>query len=281
VAITVPQYSAIKSPQLRAAIWGFSKNDHTEENVLFLDALIEKKTPEVIYKTYVASGSPKFVNLPDSIKGPLDTLSKAKKWRDMPKGLEAARKNINYLTDQVIHRFRLTPAGQRSIIMWRMGLGTSQVLRAGPLLKVYFEGHTPEDKWAAYQALLKISSKTKAALTENGTPPPATAPTEAKDRIAKNLAVDKLAKQLAIDLKACNSYLESANQSIAREGLPRDPLEVDRMYESGRMRHDKVVNNWNKAIRSDQAFKTKYKTVAADKEKCDKLWGTYSTKLKH
>jgi hypothetical protein len=52
------------------------------------------------------------------------------------------------------------------------------------------------------------------------------------------------------------------------------------MYESGRMRHDKVVTNWNKAIRMDPKFSATVKVVDADKAKSETLWGTYSTKLK-
>jgi membrane protein involved in colicin uptake len=57
--------------------------------------------------------------------------------------------------------------------------------------------------------------------------------------------------------------------------LPTDQNEVTRMYESGRMRHDKVVENWNKAIQRDKTFVTRYKQLATDKALADTLWATY------
>jgi hypothetical protein len=278
--IPLPKYTTITSADLKEDILDFAKKDHTDENIEFLDALAAKKTNQFIYTTYVRTSAAKQVNLVASTRTKLDDLAKANKWNDMKAPLELARTEIDKLSVQIITRFYHTPYGARTIILWRMGVKGVNA-NAHALLKVYFDGRTPEDKYAAYQALSKISSKAKAVLTEHGTPPAATAPTASADQVKKNLEVDNLAKQIAVDVKACLSYLESAIKSVNKDGLPRDPIEVNRMYESGRMRHDKVVTNWNKAIRMDPKFSAKYKVVAADKVKSDTLWGTYSTKLKH
>jgi hypothetical protein len=276
--IALPKYTAITSADLKEDILDFAKKDHTDENIEFLDALAAKKTNQLIYTTYIRTSAAKQVNIVASTRSKLDELAKANKWNDMKATLELARTEIDKLSVQIIKRFYATPYGARTIILWRMGMKGVNA-NAHALLKTYFDGRTPEDKYAAYMALSKISSKAKTVLTEHGTPPAASAPTASADQVKKNLEVDKLAKQIAVDVKECIRYLESAIKSVTKDGLPRDPVEVTRMFNSGRMRHDKVVTNWNKAVQSDRAFTTKYKAVATEKAKSDTLWATYTTKL--
>ena len=271
-------YLQVTSPYLKAELIKFSKAEHTDDTLEFLDS---KATNQVLYNTYIKKGAPTQINLPDSLVGQFEPLAKAGKWSDMTKLIKTARANVNAMSIQFTTRFQGSEHGHRAAIMGRMGLTAAQAKTAEPFLQVYMKPRTPEDGYNAYLALMKISSKAKAALTENGTPPPAKPPASVQDQVNKNLALDKLAKTMAVDVKACMSYLDSAIKSVNKDGLPRDPIEVNRMFESGRMRHDKVVLAWNKAIQSDRAFTTKYKQLATDKAKIDTLWATYSSKLKH
>jgi|SRR5579859_853531 len=278
MAIPLPRYTAITSPYLKEELMDFAESEHTDENLLFLNS---KATNQVIYNTFIKKGSEHEVNLPSDVLKQLNALALANKWNDMSTPLKTARANIEKLTGQVITRYYATERGKRTMVLWRMGLNPSQCIAGDAILRVYFKPRTPEDGYNAYLALMKISSKAKAALTEHGTPPPAKPPASVQDQVNKNLALDKLAKTMALDVKEATRYLDSAIKSVAKDGLPHDPIEVNRMFESGRMRHDKVVLAWNKAIQSDRAFTTKYKTLATDKTKMDTLWAAYRTKLKH
>jgi len=269
-------YLQVTSPYLKAELIKFSKAEHTDDTLEFLDS---KATNQVLYNNYIKKGAPTQINLPDSLVRQFEPLAKVGKWSDMTRLVKTARANVNAMSIQFTTRFQDTEHGHRAVVMGRMGLTAAQAKIAEPLLQVYMKPHTPEDGYQAYLALAKLSSKAKAALTENGTPPPAKAPTGTQDQVNKNLAIDKLAKSMAVDVKECLRYLESAIKSVNKDGLPSDPVEVTRMFNSGRMRHDKVVLAWNKAIQSDRAFTSKYKTLAADKAKSDTLWATYTSKL--
>lgn len=216
------------------------------------------------------------------MRTPLDELAKKKQWSAMSAGLKAARVEIEKLANsQTMADFARDDHGQRVLAVWKMGLDGSKAKQAYPFVQLSENPRTPEDGWKAFQALAKLAGATKAraALTEFGKPPPAQAPGGDTQQVARNLKLDALAKQMARDIKDGLAYYESAIRSVKTEGLPPDDHEVNRMFDSGRRRHEKVHLPWNKVLLADKAFTKKYAALARDKAKLDTQWAAYRTAI--
>jgi hypothetical protein len=275
MSIKAPSSATInKNKYLYAEVMAFAKKQYNDENFEFLFA---KDGNQALYTKYISEDGARQVNLPSQLRVPLDTLAKQKKWSAMTAGLKAARKEIEALANtQTMMDFAASDHGQRVLALWKMGLD-SKAKQAYPFLQVYENARTPEDGWKAFLALVKLAgeSKARAALAEFGKPPPKTAPGGDAQQVARNLKIDAAAKKLAADIAAGLDYYESAINSVKREGLPADDHEVNRMFDSGRMRHEKAHLAWNKLILADRDFVKKYAQVARDKQKLDTQWAAY------
>jgi hypothetical protein len=69
--------------------------------------------------------------------------------------------------------------------------------------------------------------------------------------------------------------------SVKSKGLPADQIEINRMFDSARMRHDKVHEAFTDRVQKDKAF-TRATQAAFFKKKEDfsKLWADYRKLLK-
>ena len=278
--IVPPKVATLKNTYLWIELQIYAKKTSRVENVLFLRS---KESNEVIYKKYISEASATQVNLPAAMQKTLDDLAKKKKWADMKAGLALARKEIQDLTDVNIMRdFVRTPDGKVALAIWRMGLDGAKADQAEGYLRVYLKPRTPEDGWKAFQAMVKLAgeAKVRTALKEYGEPAPAIAPgnTDAQ-QVERYKKVDLLVKQMDKDTTDALRYFESAIASVKREGLPVDDHEVNRMFESGRRRHDKVVVPYNKAILARRDFATVYSSFMTKKEKLDTQWAAYRTAI--
>ncbi len=272
--IQPPPLAKVKSSKfLNAELAEYINKYSLANRIAFVNS---KDGNEKLYKTYLAPKSPKSVDVGDKI-GSFTSLATAKKWSAMTAGMKAARKEIEALANtQTMSDFAASDHGQRVLALWKMGLD-SKAKQAYPFLQVYENARTPEDGWKAFQAIAKLAgeSKARAALTEFGKPPPKTAPGGDAQQVARNLKIDAAAKKLAPDIAAGLKYYESAINSVKTKGLPPDDREVNRMFDSGRMRHEKVHLAWNKLILADRDFVKKYAQLARDKQKLDTQWATY------
>jgi hypothetical protein len=104
-------------------------------------------------------------------------------------------------------------------------------------------------------------------------PKPAAAPAKpALDLTAAKTAVAAMEKNL-ID---GTTFLTTATATVKSKGKPADKEEVNRMFESGRMRHDRVHEAFTMLLQKDKAFtRENFSAFFAKKEAFSKLWGDY------
>src|SRR5687768_4665509 len=102
----------------------FMQGESAEENLLFL---IDKGSNEARYSSYIRSGAPREVKLPDKIRKPLAALAAQKKWSAMGPGLKEARKFIAAHTNEGgLQRFMASPAGQWPAFLLATGVDGSK-----------------------------------------------------------------------------------------------------------------------------------------------------------
>jgi hypothetical protein len=95
------------------------------------------------------------------------------------------------------------------------------------------------------------------------------------------IATAKSITQMETDMTAGTTFLKNAIASVKSKGLPADQNEVNRMFDSGRMRHDKVHEEFTDRVQKDKSF-TRATQLAFFKKKEDfsKLWADYRKLLK-
>jgi hypothetical protein len=279
MAISTPSIQTIKNAYLLAELRKAAKKEHNDENYGFY---FDKSNNQTVYTKWISPKSSTQVNLPASIQKELDALAAAKKWSGMSAGIKKARDEIaRLINNDMIARFAGTDDGEFIIAAAAMGVtDAGKAAQIKNFLTVYLKPRSPGDQYAAYLAMQKLAAKAKLdpVLKDLGVPAP-TKPVSDEAVVAKNMKVDKLAKQLAVDIAAALKYYESALKFLKEKGKPADQEEVGRMFESGRMRHDKVHEPYGEAIRLDKAFATKYPKVAADQKKVSEAWAAYRRAL--
>ena len=283
---------ALADPKLRPALLAWAKRTYVDDQVEFLLDVNAKKKPDDLYKAYIRQGAPNLINLQDN---------ELKPWRQLAaKGKTAKPADVNAAVAKVFkaqllfmtpifeggtNAFLTSPEYQEHLSKTTGGtpaaravaslkLSASNATKIAGLLEVYLHGRTISDVWQAYVGMQKIVAKAKLdpALTLAGKP------VAGVQRDYKSYQAAEALKPLVAEAVR---YLTTAIQSVTTQGLKDvSDREITRMFDSGRMRHDKVVAAWNKAIQGDPTFKTKYAQLATDKGKSDTLWATYRSKLK-
>ena len=275
-----PRLETIKNRYLLSWLESEAEESRTGENLEFYQ---DKSNNQVLYTKYIKVGADKQVNISAAMRAPLDNMAAQKKWSNMNAGMKAAKEEVRRLIQtNTVDGFTRTPLGQRVLGIVQLGLESPKAREALGLLQLYTKPRTQEDKYKAYQALVKLSSQSKvdAVLKGLGQEPMKGAPavTDAAT-VAKNLKIDKIVKKVKVDMEAGMKYYASAQKYIKEKGLPSDREEVTRMFESGRRRHDLVHLPYMEAFRQDKAFKAKYKDVVVDKEKFDAAWAAVRTAI--
>lgn len=280
MSLPTPTFATIKNTYLLQQIKAFTKKEYSSENFEFY---FDKGKNQAIYEKYISDKGAMQVNLPSNLRKPLDALAAKQQWSNMNAGLKAARVAIGKLIDgDTMRRFAASPDGEAAIAIATMGIDGAKAAQAKGLLAVYAKGRTPSDKYQAYQGLVKLSSKSKvdAVLAALDMPPPSKAPAGDDAQVARNLKIDKLAKDLKVAIPKTMEYFESANAYLKKNGPPSDPLEQRRMFESGRMRHDKLHEAWGQAVRGDKEFTKKYADVAKLNKELEVAYSIFRRYLK-
>jgi hypothetical protein len=70
-------------------------------------------------------------------------------------------------------------------------------------------------------------------------------------------------------------YFTTATASVEKNGLPADRAEVDRMFTSGRMRHDKVHNAFTECAQNDKELAKNYPKIVEAKKSFSTKWADY------
>ncbi len=204
--------------------------------------IADTSSNEKLYKKWVSPASQTQVNLHGPIQKPLDELAKAKKWNDMTAKLKEAKVFVAKAFDKdEMIAFEKTPA---------------------------YLALTPPARPATPAP--KLPAKPVA-------PPRPAAP--APNPVA--IATAKSITQMNTDMAAGTTFLKNAIASVKSKGLPKDPIEVNRMFESARLRHDKVHEEFTERVQRDKAFT---RATQADffkkKEDFSKLWAEYRKLLR-
>jgi hypothetical protein len=197
---------------------------------------------EKLYKKWVSHDSPTQVNLSGPIQKPLDELAKAKKWSNMAAGLKQAKEFVAKAFDKdEMIAFEKSPA---------------------------YLALTPPARPTTPAPKLPVKPVAPAR-------PVAPAPNPIAVATAKSIT------QMTTDMAAGTTFLKNAIASVKSKGLPSDPIEVNRMFDSARMRHDKVHEEFTERMQKDKGF-TRATQAAFFKKKEDfsKLWADYRKLLR-
>jgi hypothetical protein len=153
----------------------FMKSEQAENHLLFL---IDKSGNEERYNKFLKDGAALEVKfkLPDKVKLTLTALASQKKWSAMGPGLKEARKLVAAHTNSgLLPRFMESPAGRWPTFLLATGVDGTKAQTMEALMKIFRNGRTPQDKYQAYVAMLKMTNKAllNPALRELGEQPPA------------------------------------------------------------------------------------------------------------
>lgn len=279
MALTNPKIETVKNAYLLAELRKAAKKEHNDENYGFY---FDKSNNQTLYTKWISSKSATQVNLPNDIQKTLDTNAAAKKWSAMSGDMKKARDNIaRLINNDMITRFMGTADGQLTVAAAQMGVDNAgKAAQVKALLPAYLKPRSPGDQYQAYLALQKLVSKSKLdpVLKALDVPPP-TKPVSDEAVVAQNLKIDKITKKLKVDIADGLKYYASGLKYLKAKGVPADKEEVRRMFESGRMRHDRVHLPYTEAIQQDKAFATKYKDVVTEKKKLEEAWAAYRKAL--
>ena len=214
----------------------YLKKEHSEENYLFM---VTKATNEVVYNTYIKVGTPLEVNISDALRKPLVALAATKKWSSMNTPMLAARKEIiKVVSEDSLPRFLVTPEGKRANFMLTLKLDSPKAETMVGLLTVYKSPRTPEDKQAAYDAMLKLAAMAllNPALRTLGVEPPAKVLPKKGDpaKALKLMGVpSKLVPQMT---KLIEVYRTAGSDRVRAEAL----AQMDTVAK-GVVKHDAIV----------------------------------------
>lgn len=124
----------------------------------------------------------------------------------------------------------------------------------------------------AYKGYLAAKAPKAPPPAPKAAPKPAAPAKPVLDLTAAKSAVAAMEKNLVDG----TTFLTTATASVKSKGKPADKEEVNRMFESGRMRHDRVHEAFTQLLQKDKAFtRENFSAFFAKKDAFSKLWGDY------
>ena len=236
---------AQKDAKIFALLKTFMAAEHNGENY---DFLVSKDGNDKLYAKFISAKSSTQVNLKADTQKKLDDLANQKKFKDMNTLMTTARTEItNMINMDVLPRFEASAA-----------------------YKEYLASKAPKAPVAPPKAPpAPPKAPPKAAVV-----PPKAAPVAPKpvDLTAAKAAVTLMEK----DITDGTTFLTSATANVKTKGKPANPEEVNRMFDSGRMRHDKVHNAFTALLQKDKGFtRENFGAFFTKKDAFSKLWADY------
>ena len=289
----------IAKPELHVLLLAWSAKHHLDDQMKFVLDLHAKVAPEKLYNTYIKEGAPMELNISSSIMATIRRKAGVPGgFGDMGDDLKAASSKV--LTEMIKPAFNaggqsfeqfdgyqrflgLDPSNaQVNKVLSALALDKAKNKQMAPLLKMYFEGRTATDAWQAYLAMQKIVSTSK-LFPVLRTMPKDPQTLESSYKMERHLELEKkiapTMKLLEVDVPEANRYLTSALAALKSKGKPKDPVEVTRMYNSGRMRVEKVTNNYTAAARIQSDLTKSHEKLVTAKKKMDTDWAAYKKAL--
>jgi hypothetical protein len=282
--------TALADPKLRPVVLAWATRTFMIDEVQFIVDMLQKRDAGQIYREYIAEGSPKLVNLPSTIMNPIRALVAKGKFKPtelrslLVTATEAQFSWLNgtfasgtnsFLTSQEYRAYQtagLTRDPSAVAVLTSLALPASKASALEPLLKVYFKPRSVEDAYQAYQGMQKVAAKAKLDVALKAAGKPA-------DAVVRDYQVAQLVEALKPSVLEAKRYFETALKTVKAKGKPGNPIEVTRMFNSGRQRAEKVTTVYTKAVRLDPGFASKHSALAADKKKVDEGWAAYRKAL--
>ena len=98
---------------------------------------------------------------------------------------------------------------------------------------------------------------------------------------AHNPALAAAVTKFHADMIEGTTYYTNAMKTIHDKGLPAKKEEVDRMFASGRLRHDKVNTPFTELLQKNKLFtRAHFQHTFQEKDAFTKKWGEYRAALK-
>ena len=294
---------ALADAKLRPVLIAWAQRNFMDDQLDFLIDLNAKRPAKHLYETYIVDTAPKLINIEARDLRPMRELVKARgeaaftdkaMWEGLGK---AGEEVINFLTLTFAGSSKQGFYSSPEFLAYQAGTLTNDehveaaltALRLPapkakliePLIDTYLKARTPSDAYEAYEAMQKIAPKTRVdlALTAAGKPAAEVVEAAKAKKLAEANAKEtaKLVSTLKTDVAAALKYLESALKATKDKAKFKtvSPAEKTRMFNSGRLRVEKVTTAYAKAVTYDKAFATKNPVLAASKKKMDEQWGEY------
>jgi hypothetical protein len=266
-------FENLDNKYLLAEVKSYAQQSHQLHNY---NLLVDTSSNQKLYDKYISSKSAAQVNLSSKVQSALDAQAKQKKWSDMAANLKLAKEEVcKDLNDNIKLAIGGKPYLRRAAELLKMGVTTVAVAdKAKPHLAAFVAKETPEAQFKAYQALKGIVTKSKldpVVKLMGQTPPPEPPNAEVEEMLPE------LRKAIAEGLR----YFQAAEENLDTKGVPADnPVLITRMFQSGRMRHEKAHTDYVKGIKLDPEFKTRYEQLVTDKLALDEAWANYRRRLK-
>jgi hypothetical protein len=282
---------ALNDRNLYPLLLAWSQKHHLDDQVKFLIDVRQNRPTDYLFANYLREGAPSEVNLAYSLMNQVRALETAPKNAENNKKLaklleDAYTEQVTFLSPtfatggQAFNKFEpyLQSLGQSSAdpkvtaALRALKLTGPKAKQFEGFMSVYLKARAVSDAYKAYGSMQKIVAKAKLdpELTKAGKP---------AATVERDYKVFKLAEALKIDVAEAKRYFETALAAVKSKGKPASSSELTRMFDSGRMRTEKVTKNYLVAIKADPAFATKYAVIAADKKKVDEQWAAYRKAL--
>jgi hypothetical protein len=295
-------FEALGDAKLRPLLITWSKRVYVDDQVDFLVDVKANRSAKDVYAEYIRPSAPKLINLADTTLNPIRELAKqgdpgyakmkpllSKAFNEMitflkptyATGGQAFIPGIEFQT--YLNASRDPKVGQ---VMLALKISGSKAAAFEPLVTMYFKGRTVEDSYQAYLAMQKTVAKAKLdpALTAAGKPA-ADLEHQVAEAKAKQLALatavkaDQKLPAIRTELKSAKEYFDSAVPTLKAKGKPKDPIEVTRVWNSGRARMEKLDTAYLAAVKLDKNFSTRNSALATEKKKVDEQYAAFRKAL--
>ena len=231
-----------KDAKLLALVKTFMTKERASENY---DFYFSKDGPDKVYAKFFSPKAAMPVDVSGPLKKDLDALAGAKKWKEMPAVLAKVKESIR-------NDINLGPL--------KKFVTTKEYLD-------YAGGGAP----AAPKPPAAPPKPPAASAKPPAAPPKPPAP-KAVDLTPLKAPVAAMEKDIADGA----GFVTTAMATVKAKGKPANPIEVNRMFQSMRMRHDKVHEAFTALLQKNKDFtKANFGPFFAKKETFTKLCADY------
>ena len=201
-----------------------------------------------VYRKYIVDGAPQQVPVPSDVKAKLDGLAHTRSWTAMAPALNHARAaNQEIINTQFLPRFEQSPYYDQF----------KAVAKDRPLLSRALSAFKTKDGQGPKISSFGPQLPRQMALTR-------------RTVALLDRAIDRY-----------SPYFVNGKRTLSTVGLPSSPREVERLFNQGHQRHQRVVAAFTRRYAQDKTFRpTSYGPFFAKLRQFTRLWVEYKALLK-